>query len=225
MTAEHAWVDLLRAQTDRFAAAIDRRDLEAPVAHCPGWTVRDLAVHLGGVHQWAAHAVVEGNPDLVPTAPDGESVAYWYGRHASRLIEVLSERPADTPAWTLDRDNPTAGFWRRRQVHETVMHTWDAEHAVGEAAAIDPALAWDGVLEVSDILYPRQLRLGRIAPLDRAVRLVATDVPDAVVRLGEGETVEVRHTAEVLLRLLWHRAAADEAAPDEIAVLAGAVTP
>ena len=58
------------------------RDLDAPVAHCPGWTLRDLADHLGGVHQWAAHAVVAGTPDLEPE-PAGRSpaaLADWYRR-------------------------------------------------------------------------------------------------------------------------------------------------
>ena len=45
------------------------------------------------------------------------------------------------------------------------MHLWDAEHALGLAQPIEPDLAWDGVAEVVDILYPRQVRLGRTTPL------------------------------------------------------------
>ena len=70
---------------------------------------------------------------------------------------------------------------------------------------MDPSLAWDGVLEVRDVIYPRQLRLGRVEPLSAAIRMVATDVPGDIT-IGEGEAAIVRGTAEVLLRLLWHRA-------------------
>ena len=49
------------------------------------------------------------------------------------------------------------------------MHTWDAEEALrelgGDPRPIEPWLAWDGVLEVARILYPRQVHLGRVAPL------------------------------------------------------------
>jgi uncharacterized protein (TIGR03083 family) len=223
------WVELLRRTTDRFAAVVESGDLDAPVVHCPGWRLRDLADHLGGVHQWAAHAVVAGTPDLVPE-PAGSlgagALAEWYRGHAGYLVEVLAARPADQPAWAMDPANRTAGFWRRRQVHETRLHLWDAELAVGEPAPIDPELAWDGVLEVVDVVYPRQVRLGRIAPLAGTMRLVATDVP-VRVQLGEGDPVAVHATAEVLLRLLWHRADphVEGVDPRGGLLLSGAVTP
>ena len=163
----HDWLGLLRSTTDRFATVVATGDPDAPVTHCPGWRLRDLADHLGGVHQWAAHAVVAGTPDLEPEpagALEAEPLADWYRGHADRLIQVLAERPEDRPAWAMDPSNRTAGFWRRRQVHETRLHLWDAELAVGEPTPIDPPLAWDGVLEVVDVVYPRQVRLDRIPP-------------------------------------------------------------
>lgn len=227
------WLGLLRAHTDRFADRISDADLDAPVTFCPGWSLRDLVIHLGGVHQWAAHAVVAGNPHLRPSEPaerGGSALAAWYRHHAASLLDVLTQTPTDARAWTLDEQDPTAGFWRRRQVHETVMHTWDVEEALGEPRPIDPWLAWDGVLEVTDVIYPRQVRLGRVEPMAPAVRLVATDVPGDIT-LGEGadegETVVVRASAEALLRLLWHRADPHTEGVDPRAgsLLSGAVTP
>ena len=223
------WVELLRHTTDRFAAVVEAGDLDAPVVHCPGWRLRDLADHLGGVHQWAAHAVVSGTPDLEPE-PAGElsagALAEWYRAHAGRLVEVLAERPPDAPAWAFDPSNRTAGFWQRRQVHETRLHLWDAELAGGDPAPFDPELAWDGVLEVAEVVYPRQVRLDRIPPLPGRLELVATDGPWRC-GLGAGEPAEVRAGAEVLLRLLWHRAdpEAEGVDPDAAALLSGAVTP
>ena len=104
------------------------------------------------------------------------------------------------------------------------MHTWDAEQAAGRPTAYDPALAWDGVLEVAEVLYPRQVRLGRVDPLAAAVRLVATDVW-ADVTIGSGRELEVRDSEEVLLRLLWHRADTSALDPQVAELLSGALAP
>ncbi|SEB80749.1 TIGR03083 family protein [Nocardioides exalbidus] len=222
----HDWLTLLRRSTDRFAAVIDGADPAARISWCPEWSLHDLVDHLGGVHQWAAHAVVDGNPEFeAEPVPPGSDLAAWYRRHASDLVDVLAAIPPEAPAWTLDKNDRTAGFWRRRQVHETVMHTWDAEEALGAVSPIDPALAWDGVLEVVEVMYPRQVRLGRIAPLPMAVLLAPTDV-DADVLLGTGRGAQVvRDRAEVLLRLLWHRAPTADLDPRTAELLAGPVTP
>lgn len=197
--------------------------------------MRDLVVHLGGVHQWATHAVLEGNPNLRPEPPaDGgrSGLTAWYRRHASHLAEVLTSTATDAPAWTLDDRDHTAQFWMRRQVHETVMHGWDAENALGEPRPMDPSLAWDGVLEVRDVIYPRQVRLGRVQPLSRAVCVIGTDVSGYAVfgdgdGDGDGESIVLRDKAETLLRLLWHRADAHVHVSDRQArgLLSGALTP
>jgi uncharacterized protein (TIGR03083 family) len=222
------WLPLLRHHTDRFAEVLYGVDPDATVEHCPGWSVRDLAVHLGGVHQRAAHAVTHQSPTLEPVPPrptaGADELARWYRRSAAGLVEVLHAAPAEAPAWTLDQDDRTAGFWRRRQVHETAMHLWDLEGAAGTPRPYDPGLAWDGVLEVAEVMYPRQLRLGRAEPVAPALRLAATDV-DGVVTLGAGAAVEVRDAAEVLLRLLWHRADTSTLEARAAQVLAGALTP
>ncbi len=224
---DRSWLDLLRTQAERFAQVVEHGDPAREVISCPGWTLRDLTDHLGGVHQWAAHAVVEGDPSLEPEpAPpsDATGLAAWYRRHATTLVDVLAARPAQAPAWTLDRDDRTAGFWRRRQVHEVTMHLWDAEHALGGAQPIEPELAWDGVAEVVDILYPRQVRLGRTSALTTAVRLTPSDLDESIV-IGDGDPVDVVAPAEVLLRTLWHRNTRDEVEPRSVELLSGAVTP
>ena len=63
---------LLRMHTERIADVARDAELDAPVPSCPGWSLRDLVVHLGGVDQWATHAVVEGTPtsDQKPSADE-----------------------------------------------------------------------------------------------------------------------------------------------------------
>lgn len=222
------WAVLLREATGRFAAVIAAADLAARVPSCPGWKLHDLAEHLGGVHHWAAHAIEAGSPDAdPPSAPEGrEALVAWYRRQALHLADVLDARGPDAPAWTFGPGPHTAAFWYRRQVHEATMHAWDAESATGAARRIDAAVAWDGVGEVVDVFYPRQVQLGRTAPLPRGVRLLATDLGEERL-LGEGDPVEVAAPADVLLRLLWHRAdpAAEGVDAEAAALLASAVTP
>ena len=55
------------------------------------------------------------------------------------------------------------------------------------------------------MIYPRQVRLGRIRRCPAASSWSPPTGPGGA-RLGAGESVEVRASAEVLLRLLWHRA-------------------
>jgi uncharacterized protein (TIGR03083 family) len=113
-----------------------------------------------------------------------------------------------------------------------VIHRWDAEHALGAADPLDPVLAADGVAEVIDTMTPRQIRLGRTAPLPHAIRLTASDSPSSWV-LGPGDPVAtIRATAADLMLLLWRRLAPDDHAltwegdrDQAMATLAGSLVP
>ena len=84
------WNQLLADATADFAALAADADLDALVPDCPGWTVASLIVHLGGIHQWARHAVVEGNPEGRPEpAPDDGALDGWYLTHAAALLAEL----------------------------------------------------------------------------------------------------------------------------------------
>lgn len=218
MRVAHDWNLLLTDATADFADLAAEADLDAFVPDCPGWTVASLVVHLGGIHQWARHAVVEGNPDGRPEpAPDDGALDGWYLTHAAALQVELSD--PDRPAWVFGPGDGTAGWWARRQVHETRMHTRDLLVALDRTDewSLDPALAWDGVDEVATMFYPRQVQLGRCEPLPGTLRLVATDLPGAsAILIGDAEpAVEVSAPAVDLLLMLWHRRGCDvpEAAP------------
>ena len=66
----HDWNALLTTATEDFARTIGEVDPVAVVPSCPGWTVTDLVDHVGGVHQWARHAIVDGNPEGEPEAAE-----------------------------------------------------------------------------------------------------------------------------------------------------------
>lgn len=220
------WIPLLTRATGRFTDAAATGDLAAPVPTCPGWTLADLVQHLGETHLWAAHAVVHGSPDGDERfTGDQDGLVAWYRESARRLLTVLTAADPAAPAWAFGPDK-VAGFWRRRQVHETLVHEYDALAASGRHAdwSITPAVAWDGVEEVATVFYPRQVRLDRIAPLAGTLRLVPSDLDAAPVEIGSaGPVTELRGPAAHLLLALWKRAPVED--PDVARLLGTAITP
>ncbi|MGF1645413.1 MAG: maleylpyruvate isomerase family mycothiol-dependent enzyme [Kineosporiaceae bacterium] len=201
-------VDLLaelRAATGAFAAGLAAADLAAPVAACPGWTVRDLAWHLGGGDRWARTAAVEGRGDGdAPTGPDErDALVAWYRQGADALVEALASRDASDPAWTLAPPR-TVGFWVRRRAHETAVHLWDLQAAAGEAQPLGTRLAADAVDEVVTTMWPRQVRKGRAGPPPEPVLLVAADTGQRWL-LGDPTGAAITAPASALALLLWGR--------------------
>jgi uncharacterized protein (TIGR03083 family) len=179
-------------------------DLDAPVPHCGDWTVRDLTAHLGEGNLWAATAVTERHGRYQPPAPPPPDIAGWLAETSEVLVRTLAADP-DTEAWTFAEPR-TVAFWRRRRCHETVVHRWDLEQALGRPGTLDPVLCADGIAEVIEMFVPRQVRLGRMAPLPAAVHLTATDVGRSWV-LGPGEPVAaLSGAAGTVLLTLWGRA-------------------
>lgn len=193
----------LRADADAVLGVLDRATQTEPVPGCPGWTLRDLVVHLGSVHRWAAEIVRtrEFQPQPVPHVDD---LASWFAEGAAALLETLATTEPAAASWSFTTDR-TAGFWHRRQALETVVHRWDAEHAVGQPAPIDLALAADGVSEVVTLLTPRQIAMNRIPPLPVTLHLHATDTGQDWVLGDSDAAARVEGSAETLLLLLWHR--------------------
>ena len=209
--------DLERAAAD-FAAVLESGDLDAPVPRCTPWRLTDLAHHLGGVHRWARTAVVSGpSSEKDPTDAPTERAALvdWFREGADELVATLRATDPDTPCWTFAPPH-TAAFWLRRQRHETAMHAGDAaasQGAVRPPYGVEQAL--DGIDEVVGTFFPRQVRLGRIPPLDHALA-VQPDEGGRWVLAGDGTTppadapATVSGPAEALLLLLWHRVGPDD---------------
>ncbi len=225
----HDWNALLTSATGGVARLIGEVDLTASVPACPEWCVADLVEHLGCVHQWARHAVLEGTPEGRPEdAPtDLSELLAWYAGHAGDLVDTLASTDPDAPAWTFGRRAGTAGWWARRQTHEALMHTYDLLTAAGRQDEWQPApeVLWDGVREVEDTFYLRQVKMARTDPLPGTLVVLATDVEGAEpVHIGDGEPrVELRGTARELLLLLWHRAESQD--PAAAALLQHAIPP
>lgn len=216
------YVAHFRNDAERFAAVLTDGPQDAPVAACPGWDVAALAKHLGGVHRWADVAAAQARaPERGETerAPDsgGDALVQWFTAGAAHLAETLAGlTDPDAPSWHIFPVPQVAGFWPRRQAHETVMHRWDAEAAVGRQTPIDPALASDGIDEYFEVMLPRLLERDDVALPASSLHVHCTDTPgEWLVQAVDGRLVfdrahakgdaALRGRAEDLLLRLWGR--------------------
>jgi len=108
----------LRREGDLLAAAAAGAALDGPVPSCPGWQVRDLVQHIGGVHRWAAaHVAVpwtrrmtdaETNEAIGPYPDDGALVDWYRDAHAA-LVHTLETADPAVACWTfLPAPSPVA---------------------------------------------------------------------------------------------------------------------
>lgn len=181
-----------------MTATLRRADPTQQLVSCPGWTVRELASHLIGVHRWGLRALTSETAPPYDETPVGEDLAVAYAAAGQDLVAALRALPPDAPCWTFDRDNRTASFWRRRQVHEISVHRWDIA-----AHPLTDDVAGDGIDEVLDVLVPGQLARGRAVFPAGSLRLQAPD--QSWVLGGAGPITTVSGSRSDLLLWLWGR--------------------
>jgi uncharacterized protein (TIGR03083 family) len=225
--AEH--VEQIRIETQRVVDRLTVAGFDATVPTCPGWTLRDLATHVGMAHRWAS-AIIErraqGRTDVSPIeargdVPPDDRMAEWLIAGQAHLAAVIAATPPDADFWRFMRNAPSSlAFWARRQAHETAIHRVDAELAGDPVApaSLPPAFATDGVDELLLGFAPR-FRPTDISPA--TIQLRASDVDRGwMVTLGEGaiavtDTIDgpadLRIEAPIneLYLLLWNRTAVE----------------
>ena len=223
---------LLGREMAGFASLVGDIEGDEPVPACPGWTTGDLVVHLGAIHRWAAAIVLSGQRIAdEPSVRATEPLDDWYAGTATALIAALQAVDPEEPTPNFSRVDEVAGFWPRRQLHETCVHRIDLAQALGLPESdwdVDPQVAADGISEVVRVFGPRMTERGRRPHVDAPIRLVATDVerswivapdehdPQAPPRIVsreievEGEAVG---TATELYLALWGRLPATVVTP------------
>lgn len=217
MTSAPGYLDVLREYQDAFLATIPDADPAAPVPWCGDWTVAELVLHLARVHHWAASRA-RSEPE-VPLGDGPFDLAPHYASCAAELRATLDELDPDKRARTLLDDGVpeadrvgTVRFWHRRQVLETLVHTWDLRRATGLDFDPGPPAWLDCLDEVATILQPRQVRLGRSPGLAVKVRFDADE--GGTVRLldapEDAAEVVVAGPAKSLALLAWGRTTADD---------------
>lgn len=222
------YLDSLASDGAALSAAARGVPLETAVPPCPGWSVRDLVAHTGGVHRGRGEVVrrrLTTRPDFeaAPPPPDAELVD-WYDEGLAGLLEALRSTDPAAPMWTWWPADQTAGFWYRRMAQETVIHRVDAELAAGRSPQVEDDLAVDGIDEVldcflagdwSDDPMPGKGEAVQVAAGHRSWLLTLQPTSVELAReAGEGIATVGGSPAGVLL-WLWGRA------PDSAAELSG----
>jgi uncharacterized protein (TIGR03083 family) len=143
----------VRTDGVRLIEVVTDAGFDRPVPACPGWDLGDLAWHVGSVWNRFATTVSEGlsTRDEVravarPSRPADDLVLDWVTAAHTALVSALTRADPDDVVWTWAGDQPV--HWvLRRMVHETAVHRWDAEHAVGIPYELPAAVAADGIDE------------------------------------------------------------------------------
>ena len=125
-------------------------DPSVAVPSCPEWTLADLVSHVAHVYLHKVETMRRGQwPDPWPPEPTGESPAALLERGYRELEAEFGARQPSEHALTWYEPDQTVGFWIRRMTHETLVHGWDAELAVGAASrSVPDDLALDGITEI-----------------------------------------------------------------------------
>src|SRR5450756_714943 len=177
------YLDHLARDSARFVEVLRQTPPGTQVSTCPDWDADDLLWHLSEV-QWfwgtivgrglTAHAEVEA-VDAGDRPGDRDGLLALFDRVSRELHHRLSTTSPDTPAWTW-ADEQSVGFIRRRQAHDCLLYTSDAELTAGDRTPMDADLSTDGVDEVLRVMYGGAPSWGRFTPdSTQTVRVCATD--------------------------------------------------
>ena len=147
----------LRSDGEAIAAA-GRRDLNAAVPSCPGWTVHKLLAHVGRVYRSVGRHVAERAVEMIPAdeiprPPEGDAIVEWFEEGHRFVQDALDGADPGEAVWSWAGQN-TMAFYFRRMAHETAVHRWDAEAAFGEPSPIGSDLGADGVSEMFEVVLP-----------------------------------------------------------------------
>ena len=149
---------LLRDEAERFVDVVYGAPADLEVPACPGWSVRQVGEHIGGLFRWAEAHVRTGSRtrirgrDLDLQIPESfESQPEWIYSGLKMLTSSLESNDPDKELWTWGSDK-RARFWGRRMLFETTIHRADVELAVGRDPQIDHDTAADGIDEFLDNL-------------------------------------------------------------------------
>jgi uncharacterized protein (TIGR03083 family) len=215
-------IDRLETDGRLLIVAAGRAGWVAPVPRLD-WTVRELVLHTGGIHRWAADIVTTCSDtpetaaaEAVGAGPDDDDeLAAWFAQGHAALVATLRSAPGDLECFSFLPADSALHFWARRQAHETAMHRVDAEGAAGgPLTPFEAQFAQDGIGEIVHGFAARRKDTG-----DRTTTLglAATDGPSWVITFGDerivatecdelsGTDATVRGTSSDIYQWLWNR--------------------
>lgn len=145
-------IELISQFAERIASLVTPENESIKVPSCPEWSLLDLVLHLGEVHEfWAANARAANvdqpwRGERSNPRGSGDEIA-WCRRQTADLVSALNSYSAESPCWTWWAEPRTVGAVERHQVQEAAIHCWDAENAIGTPGPISLDVARDGIAE------------------------------------------------------------------------------
>jgi uncharacterized protein (TIGR03083 family) len=201
--------------------------LTTPIPTCPGWQMRDLVRHVGGIHRWATGYVATPRTepwdvdldDVVGAWPNDGDLVDWYRAGHAALVAALAAAPPDLECYTFLAAPSPLAMWARRQAHETAVHRVDAESPTGAITRFAPDFATDGIDELLTAFLSRPGRYPGMDPPRSVVVTVEESAAAWHVRIGPTGPTTTRTREDGDLRLhgpasevylfLWNRAGSD----------------
>lgn len=220
-------ISALADAVNRISELARQGQLAEPVAHLPRWKVRDVVAHLGGVHRWATRIVAKrsmAGPGFKKSKLDGDELCDWFDEGVEALLDMLTSTGLDEPCPNFNPGSVgTVAWWARRQAHESTVHRWDVEQALGSTTAIPAPIAADAIDEFLDVFVrtrgkqtltsplvlatTRPARTWTLTPAEKPGRI---DVAAGTLDL-DVPAATVSGKPEALLLALWGRQSATDA--------------
>src|SRR5688572_16049943 len=119
------FLESLRRDGLRMAEVVGTGPLDAEIRGCPGWTLADLARHMGFIHRWVVRAVetrsAPPNGEIAgPPGTSADALGQWLAEGVLRLVRTLEAQEPDAPTWHPFDAPQMLSVWPRRQAHETL---------------------------------------------------------------------------------------------------------
>ncbi len=203
---------------------VARSALDAAVPTCAGWNLRELAGHMGRVHAMVASYVASRATgpiavEQLPQPPADDTAVDFAAEALEQVTEALAGIDPDTEIWNWS-PRPDAGFYFRRMLHETSVHRWDAENAVGDTRPVDGEQASDGVDEFFEFVLPNAQRRKRRDLPTGSLHVHRSDGNGEWFVQADGDEVlmerahikgdaAVRGPGEALFLAMWNRLSLD----------------
>ena len=142
--------DALAIEIGRFANVMSTMARDEEIPSCPGWSVVDLAEHLGLIHRWAEELVRKRAPERIPRVASLENRDVvrpeWIEDGGRRLVTTLLGADPQDEMWAWGGDQHVR-FWSRRQLHETLVHRMDLELAAQRSPRAETPVVIDAIDE------------------------------------------------------------------------------
>lgn len=193
------FLDVLGIEVELLLRAAGTASPGTAVPVSPRVTVGEVVRHVGGAYRvamlWIANgrAPVEWQREPAP----GQSTEDYLRTGLAELTGELSRSDPDSYAaswWPADH---TYGFWYRRMAHETTIHRYDVEHAVGEPISeVAEDYAIDGVDEALAVWFGQRLAMLGLSGTGRRSVAVRAGGHHWIARAGPGLTEAWRCSVE-----------------------------